>query len=82
MENKKKERIFYLDLLRAVAILAVIVCHVSGLYPNEIGGIFKPLIRIDTVGYIGVPIFFMLSGALLLNREYEFKSFLKRDFQG
>lgn len=81
MVNKKKERIFYLDLLRSIAILAVILCHLFQLYPYEFSwGPLRYLIVINTFGYLGVPIFFMLSGALLLNREIKFRDFYKKRF--
>ena len=79
---KGKERIFYFDVLRAFAIIAVIICHV--------GHFFGPLITpaeiiseltLINIGMAGVPIFLMISGALLLNREYpNLKNFLKHRF--
>ena len=79
---KSKERIFYFDVLRAFAIIAVIICHV--------GHFFGPLttptqiiaeITFKNIGMVGVPIFLMISGALLLNREYtNLKNFLKHRF--
>lgn len=77
----KKERIFYYDLLRTFAIIAVIICHVDFLFgplntPFEIIG----QMTFHDIGRIGVPIFLMISGALLLNREYDIKGFLKRRF--
>jgi len=77
----KKERIFYYDFLRAFAIIAVIICHVDIFFgplitPPEI--IFKTTFH--DIGRIGVPIFLMISGALLLNREYELPSFIKKRF--
>lgn len=76
-----KKRIFYLDELRVVAIFAVILCHVANLYPYALGSIdtLIPYFLSD-IGHIGVPIFVMLSGALLLNRDYELGAFFKRRF--
>lgn len=78
---KTKERIFYYDFLRAFAIIAVILCHIDVFY----GSLNTPLqilckLTINDIGRMGVPIFLMISGALLLNRDYELSDFLKRRF--
>jgi len=75
---EKKE--FWLDNLRAIATISVICLHVSApiLYKfNEIpfsswqiGNIYDSLVRFC------VPIFFMVSGALLLNRDYDLEEFI------
>lgn len=79
--NTKKERIFYYDFLRAFAIIAVLICHVDLFFgplntPFEIIG----QMTFHDLGRIGVPLFLMISGALLLNREYELGDFIKRRF--
>lgn len=77
-----KERIFYYDVLRAFAIIGVIICHLDHFF----GSLTTPAqilskITFHDMGNIGVPIFLMLSGALLLNREYpNLGDFLKRRF--
>lgn len=72
-------RIFYLDEIRALAIIFVILVHVAQFYPTNITNLEStiPLWYIS-VGRIGVPLFFMLSGALLLNRDYDLKDFYKK----
>ncbi len=77
----QKERIFYYDFLRAFAIIAVIICHVDFFF----GPLNTPIkiigqMTFHDIGRIGVPIFLMISGALLLNRKYELGDFLKRRF--
>ena len=78
----KKERIFYYDVLRAFAIIAVIICHLDHFF----GPLTTPTqviaqMAFHDIGDIGVPIFLMISGALLLNREYpSLENFLKRRF--
>ncbi|MBQ6627769.1 MAG: acyltransferase [Methanobrevibacter sp.] len=77
----KKERIFYYDFLRAFAIIAVLICHVDFFF----GSLDTPIkiisqMTFHDIGRIGVPIFLMISGALLLNRKYELGDFLKRRF--
>ncbi|WP_407377385.1 acyltransferase [Methanobrevibacter sp.] len=78
----KKERIFYYDLLRAFAIIAVIICHVD-FYFGPLNTPFEVIAQLTfhDIGRIGVPIFLMISGALLLNRDYSnLGDFLKRRF--
>ena len=54
----------------------VILVHTAQFYPNNIDNLSStvPLIYVS-IGRIGVPLFFMLSGALLLNREYTLSDF-------
>lgn len=73
MQNRKG----YLDVLRIVAISAVIMIHVSAAFVTNsntligftLGNIF------DSVSRLGVPLFLMISGALMLdeNREFNLK---------
>lgn len=77
----KKERIFYYDFLRAFAIIAVLICHVDMFF----GPLVSPFevvsqMTFHDIGRLGVPIFLMISGALLLNRDYDLSDFLKRRF--
>ena len=78
-----RERIFYLDQLRALAILLVILCHVLREYtkirPAGSFGWSCVAIFID-IGVMGVPLFLMISGSLLLNRDYQLGEFIKRRF--
>lgn len=79
---KTKERIFYYDFLRAFAIIAVIICHVD-FYFGPLNTPFEVIAQMTfhDIGRIGVPIFLMISGALLLNRDYpSLGDFLKRRF--
>lgn len=77
-----KERIFYYDLLRAFAIIAVIICHVDIFFgPLTTQGQIIAQMTFHDIGRIGVPIFLMISGALLLNRDYpDLGQFLKKRF--
>lgn len=72
-----KKRIQYIDTIKAVAILAVIFIHVSLLWLGKsVWGVSFD--SIAEIGRFAVPLFLMVSGALLLNREYELSSFFKR----
>lgn len=84
--TSKSERIFYFDALRALAILFVISLHVTGhlaeIIHFSIGNIYsiKGLFATFAPNFfrIGVDLFLMLSGALLLGRDWTFISFYKR----
>jgi surface polysaccharide O-acyltransferase-like enzyme len=62
------------DLIRTIAILMVILVHAS-FFPYKIPGEITPTVMVNwftadvygAIGYLGVPLFVMLSGALLLN---------------
>ena len=82
MIETAKKRIFYFDELRALAILFVILCHTTTIYRPYYYTLSKMAIPafLNMIGWAGVPLFFMISGALILNREYELKDFMKRRF--
>ena len=78
--SKKREYAF--DILRVVAMLMVITVHVSNVYSRSFGVIgdksFIISLFFNTISRISVPIFIMISGALLLDREFDLKKYLKR----
>ena len=62
----KKERIFYYDFLRAFAIIAVIICHVEHFFsPLTTPAQIIAEMTFKDIGMISVPIFLMISEALL-----------------
>ena len=64
------QRIRYLDELRVIAIFAIILVHISSLWvTSTIAGVDWQNLA-STIGNIGIPIFLMISGALLLNKNY------------
>lgn len=82
-DKPKKKRIFYFDQIRALAIVLVVMIHVCNAYMNaHTTGTVGWMIPSFTKGFcvIAVPLFLMISGALLLNRDYELKDFLSRRF--
>lgn len=78
------QRIDWLDSLRAIAILGVIIIHVSSPVVNMsygknmfhwwTGNIFDSMVRFS------VPLFLMISGATLLSKSYDLKTFYKKRF--
>ena len=59
---RDQNRIFGLDLMRAAAILMVLFGHCAWIYPED-GGIISQLMAL--CGYLGVEVFFVLSGYLI-----------------
>ena len=85
INKKKSKRIFYFDALRALAIISVIIFHVSyncGLLSAAEYSLNSWIWISTDIGRTffrcGVDIFLMLSGALSLGRDWEIKSFLKK----
>lgn len=77
-----KTREYSFDILRSIAMIMVIVVHVSNVYSRSFGIIgnksFIISLFFNTVSRISVPIFLMISGALLLDRKFDLKKYLKR----
>lgn len=67
----KNQRIFYLDFIRVIAILLVIFIHVSAIDTiQNVGSYQWQLTKIlNYLAHISVPVFFMISGSLLLNSK-------------
>ena len=73
MENSKSEWYIGIDLLKAIAIFGVVIIHTCGAgYSNPISS-FDWLSSVfwGSIARASVPIFFMCSGALLLNPKKE-----------
>lgn len=76
--------IFYLDLLRCMAVVAVIAIHVAeprlGLYDQLSSIEWLAGVATNSISRWAVPIFFMISGALLLSdlRPFHTRYFLQR----
>ena len=80
-ENKNKsKRIFYYDVLRALAIIGIVFCHVSVSYVSR--DINSPNLYIsiffDCFRDFSIPIFVMLSGALLIGKKDTLVKFFKK----
>lgn len=86
-EKKPIERIYYLDILRIISIMAVLIVHISAIPVGKIESIGTTHWWIANVMNGGlrwcVPIFFMISGALLLSskKEQDIFVFYKKSFK-
>lgn len=90
--NINKDRIEWLDLTRTIAIFCVVLNHaVESIYGFTLNDWNSYLLRDDivktiffTFGRIGVPLFLLISGSLLLNKTFEKTQdillFYKRNF--
>ena len=86
MVNSDSKRIFYFDALRAIAILCVVLLHVTGhlgeMMSYNISTIHSFSGAFETFANnffrIGIALFLMISGALLLGRDWDIKGFLSK----
>lgn len=84
MNEKQSTHIQYLDLLRALAMLGVIVIHLSSPLMNMnwnknadywwIGNVIDSSVR------FAVPLFLMLSGVTMLGKQYKLRDFYQKRF--
>lgn len=77
-----EKREYSFDILRAISMFMVIVIHVSNVFSRSYGNIgnlsFLHSLIYNTICRISVPIFFMISGTLLLERKFDKVKFKKR----
>lgn len=78
----EKKREYAFDILRVIAMIMVIIIHVSNVYSRSFGMIsnssFIISLVFNTFSRMSVPIFLMISGTLLLDRKFEKKKYFKR----
>ncbi len=82
----KKKRLFYLDFVRAIAVIFIVLWHFNTTI-NEFGidcfNLSRTLRLNCDIGQIGVTIFFILSGASLMytyKDDLEIKSYFRKRF--
>ncbi|MBR5041527.1 MAG: acyltransferase family protein [Clostridiales bacterium] len=81
MEKKTGSRIEYIDALRTLACFAVVLLHVSAF--NTANVPFKShewnvFMVFEALTNWAVPVFVMISGAMMLSKEYSYKDILKK----
>lgn len=73
-EKTVKHKFLYLEKIRAIACVLVVIGHVSAgfwkVYPVDTFA-WQITNAYDCAGVIGVPLFFMISGAIFLNPDYK-----------
>ena len=73
-------RIRYVDCLRTISILFLIAINIAMVFKYKSVGSLQEYVIFTTFGF-GVPIFLMLLGLLMLDRDYsDIKTFIKTDF--
>ncbi|MDO5849819.1 MAG: acyltransferase family protein [Methanobacteriaceae archaeon] len=84
IKTQSSKRIFYYDSLRALAIIGVIACHVSAPFVVNMNIINTPgwilSVFFNSFREFSIPIFVMISGALLVNKDYQIRTFIKKKF--
>ena len=86
MVNVDSKRVFYFDALRAIAILCVVLLHVTGhlgeMMSYDISTIYSFSGAFETFANnffrIGIALFLMISGALLLGRDWDVRDFFSK----
>ena len=84
----KKERLFYLDFVRAVAAVSIVITHFNARYlylnpPMPEKAVLTTTVSNIYIGDWGVSLFFIISGAALMyvyEKKCELKTFYKKRF--
>ena len=72
--NISSNRIYYMDILRVIACLCVVMIHTCGSFVTKEYGSVNYWIGnvLDSISRVAVPLFIMISGALLLDENYDY----------
>lgn len=77
LKEENKKRILWADLIRIIAIYMVVQIHTSSVFNNSFF-IHGPGIILSKLTVVSVPLFVMLSGALLLGKQENYKTFYRK----
>lgn len=83
MKAASSKRILYFDLLNIAACICVVALHCNGIvHTYSDARCWKTSLVVETVAYWAVPVFFMLSGATLMDyrKRYSTKDFFVKRF--
>ena len=82
----KNKRVFYYDALRSLAIFGIIACHMTANFITNTNNIsiynldWMFLLFFNSFRQFSIPIFVMISGALLINKDYSLSTFIRKKF--
>lgn len=76
--DRESDRSLGMDIARAVACMLVVLLHTGASYFYAFGPLWVPAVVFDALGRGAVPMFFMLSGALLLWKEEPILRFYRK----
>ena len=77
-ETNSPKRLYYIDILNILSCFAVVVLHCSGgVFYYQKTRLWFIYMFLQTVAHFAVPVFFMLTGANLLDyrKKYDTKTF-------
>ena len=77
----KNLRIYYFDILRIVSSFSVILIHTSARYYYKLNinsNNWKIAFYYNGIARFGVPVFFMMSGAIFLNKDISFRQMFNK----
>jgi surface polysaccharide O-acyltransferase-like enzyme len=82
MENLKeiKQPLLYPDLVRVIGICLIVLLHVAAGLFYSFSDKWTAGLLFDSPARVGVPLFFMLSGALLIPKQEPISIFMKKRF--
>ena len=81
-----KQRVFYYDALRALAIFGIVACHMTTGFITKASDIsiynfdWMFLFFFNSLRQFSIPVFVMISGALLINKDYSLPTFISKKF--
>ena len=90
MSTVKRERLYYLDFIRAISTIVIVLTHFNAIYLYNVSPV-RPECAVITlwvsniyIGAFGVSLFLIISGAALMyvygERKFDWKRFYKQRF--